>query len=35
MKSFMNCNHQIMKNDMDDTCSTNEGEVHTGFCWGT
>jgi len=34
MKSFMNCTDQIKKNDMDDTCSTNEGEVHIGFCWG-
>ena len=34
MKSFMNCTHQIKKNDMGDTCSTNEGEVHIGFCWG-
>jgi len=34
MKSFMNCTHQINKNDMGDTCSTNEGEVHIGLCWG-
>jgi len=34
MKSSMNCTHQIKKNDMGDTCSTNEGEVHIGFCWG-
>jgi len=30
----MNFTHQIKKNNMGDTCSTNEGEVHTGFCWG-
>ena len=30
----MNCSHQIKKNDMGNTCSTNEGEVHIGFCWG-
>ena len=30
----MNCTHQIKKNDMGDPCSTNEGEVHIGFCWG-
>ena len=34
MKSFMNCTDQIKKNDMGDTCSMNEGEVHIGFCWG-
>ena len=34
MKSFVNCTHQIKKNDMGDPCSTNEGEVHIGFCWG-
>jgi len=34
MKSFMNCTDQIKKNDMGDTCSTNEKEVHIGFCWG-
>ena len=34
MKSFMNCSHQIKKNDMGDTYSTNEGEVHIGFYWG-
>jgi len=31
----MNCTHQIKKNDMGNTCSTNEGEVHIGICWGT
>ena len=30
----MNCTHRIKKNYMGDTCSTNEGEVHVGFCWG-
>jgi len=30
----MNCTHQIKKNDMGNTCSMNEGEVHIGFCWG-
>jgi len=34
MKSFMNCSHQIKKNDMGDTLSTNAGEVHIGFCLG-
>ena len=34
MKSFMNCSHQIKKNYMGDICSTNEGDVHIGFCWG-
>jgi len=34
MKSFMNCSHQIKKNDMGYICSTNEGVVNTGFCWG-
>jgi len=34
MRSFMNCTHQIRKNDMGDTCSMNEGEVHIRFCWG-
>jgi hypothetical protein len=29
----MNCTHQIKKNDMGNTCSSNEGEVHIGFCW--
>ena len=35
MKSFMNCSHQIKENDMGDTYSTNEGEVHIGFLLGT
>jgi hypothetical protein len=30
----MNFTDQIKKNDMGDTCSTNEGEVHIEFCWG-
>jgi len=30
----MNFTHQIKKNDVGDTCSTKEGVVHTGFCWG-
>jgi len=30
----MNFTHQIKKNDIGDACSTNEGEVHIGFCWG-
>ena len=30
----MKFTHQIKKNDMSYTCSTNEGEVHIGFCWG-
>ena len=30
----MNCTHQIKNNDMGDTCSMNEGQVHVGFCWG-
>jgi len=34
MKSFMNCTNQVKKNYMGDTCSTNEEEVHIGFCWG-
>ena len=34
MKSFMNFTHQIKKNDIGDTCSTNEGVVNIGFCWG-
>ena len=33
MKRFNNCTHQIKKNDMGNTCSSNEGEVHIGFCW--
>ena len=34
MKIFLNCTRQIKKNDMGDTCSMNEEEVHIGFCWG-
>jgi len=30
----MNCTHQIKKNDMGNTRSTTEGEVHIVFCWG-
>ena len=30
----MNFTDQIKKSDMGDTCSTNDGEVHIGFCWG-
>jgi len=30
----MNCTDQIKKNGMGNTCSTSEGEVHIGFCFG-
>ena len=30
----MNFNRQIKKNDISDTFSANEGEVHIVFCWG-
>jgi hypothetical protein len=31
----MNFTHQIKNNDTCDACSTNEGEEHVGFCWGS
>ena len=30
----MNFTHQMKENDTSDTCSTNEGEGHIGFCLG-
>ena len=34
MRSFTNFTHHIKKNDTGDACSTNEGKIHSGYCWG-